>query len=129
MFTIPNNNRDREKNALIALIAAINSVAVLSMYVYQFHALGTKKCQIPKPIEALLPIITNIFTSIFVTPSSPAGKYHTVLVRSLVFDYNSIHLDLRAVVVRDITEQCSIKIHDLATVAECKNLVSYLRIQ
>ena len=101
---MPNNTREREKNALIALIAAINSVALLSIYEYQFHALGTKKCQIPKPIEALLPIITMILTSKSVTPTFPAGKQHTFLVQSLVFDNNAIHLDLRAVVVRHITE-------------------------
>lgn len=101
---MPNNTREREKKALIALIAAINSVAALSIYEYQFHALGTKKCQIPKPIDALLPIITKILTSIFVTPTYPAGKQHTVLVRSSVIDHNAVHLDLRAVVVRHITE-------------------------
>ena len=55
-----------QKNACIIRTAATNSVALLSIYEYQFHALGTKKCHIPKPIEALLPIITNILTSKFI---------------------------------------------------------------
>jgi DNA/RNA-binding domain of Phe-tRNA-synthetase-like protein len=66
MFTIPNNTRDKEKNTLIARTAATNSVALISIYEYQFHALGTKKCHIPKPIEALLQIITNILTGRFI---------------------------------------------------------------
>ena len=37
------------------------------MYEYHFHALGTKKCHIPKPIEALLPIVTKTLTSRFKT--------------------------------------------------------------
>jgi hypothetical protein len=37
---------------------------LILIYEYQFQALGTKKCHIPKPIEALLPIITNILTQI-----------------------------------------------------------------
>jgi hypothetical protein len=60
MFTMPNNTRDKEKNTLIARTAATNSVALLSMYENHFQALGTKKCHIPKPMEALLPTITNI---------------------------------------------------------------------
>jgi hypothetical protein len=72
MFTMPNNTSDKEKNALIARTATINSVALASIYEYHFHALGTKKCHTPKPMEALLPIITNIFTSKF-TAASPAN--------------------------------------------------------
>ena len=58
MFTMPNNTKDKEKNTLIALTAATNSVVLVSMYEYHFHTLGTKKCHIPKPMEALLPTIT-----------------------------------------------------------------------
>jgi len=57
---MPNNTKDKEKNALIARTAATSSVALTSMYEYHFQASGTKKCHIPKPIEALLPIITKI---------------------------------------------------------------------
>ena len=60
---MPNNTKDKEKNALIALTAAINSVALASMYEYHFHALGTKKCHIPKPMEALLPTAIKIIAS------------------------------------------------------------------
>jgi hypothetical protein len=68
-FTIPNNTKDKEKNAFIALTATTNSVALISMYEYHFHALGTKKCHIPKTIEALLPIVTKILASRFkITP-------------------------------------------------------------
>jgi hypothetical protein len=63
---MPNNTRDKEKNALIARTAATNSVALLSIYEYHFQAMGSKKCHIPKPIEALLPIITNTLTSRFI---------------------------------------------------------------
>ncbi len=73
MFIRPNKTKGKEKNALIALTAATNSVALDSMYEYHFHTLGTKKCQIPKPMEALLPIITKIFTSEFKV--MPLGDY------------------------------------------------------
>jgi hypothetical protein len=49
----------------MARTAATNSVALISIYEYHFQALGTKKCHIPKPIEALLPIATKTLTSIF----------------------------------------------------------------
>jgi DNA/RNA-binding domain of Phe-tRNA-synthetase-like protein len=62
---MPNNTKDKEKNALIARTAATNSVALLSMYEYHFQTVGTKKCHIPKPMEALLPKITKILTSRF----------------------------------------------------------------
>jgi hypothetical protein len=62
MFTIPNSTKAKEKNTLIALTAATNSVAFTSIYEYYFHISGAKKCQIPKPIEAQLPIITKILT-------------------------------------------------------------------
>jgi len=65
MFIRPNKTKDKEKNALIALIAATNSVALVSMYEYHFHALGTKKCHIPKPMEATLPKVTKTLTSRF----------------------------------------------------------------
>jgi hypothetical protein len=65
MLTMPNNTKDKEKNALIARTAATSSVALISMYEYHFQALGTKKCHIPKPTEAQLPVITNILTSWF----------------------------------------------------------------
>jgi len=65
MLTIPNNTKDKEKNAFMARTARTNSVALISIYEYHFHALGTKKCHIPKPIEALLPIITKILTRRF----------------------------------------------------------------
>jgi len=61
MFRIPNRTSDKEKNTLIALTATISSVAVGSIYEYHFHTLGTEKCQIPKPIEAVLPKVTKIF--------------------------------------------------------------------
>jgi hypothetical protein len=70
MFTMPNNTKDKEKNALIARTAATNSVALASIYEYHFHALGTKKCHTPKPMEVLLPIITNTFTSKFIVVPS-----------------------------------------------------------
>jgi hypothetical protein len=63
---MPNNTKDKEKNALIARTAAINSVARLSIYKYHFHAVGTKKCHIPKPMETLLPIVTKTLTSVFI---------------------------------------------------------------
>jgi len=44
----------------------ISSLALGSIKEYHFHALGTKKCHIPKPTEALLPIITNILTGRFI---------------------------------------------------------------
>jgi hypothetical protein len=46
--------------------AATNSVALLSIYDYQFQPEVTKKCHIPKPMEAQLPNITNILTSRFI---------------------------------------------------------------
>jgi hypothetical protein len=71
MFTMPNSTKDREKNALIARTAATNSVALLSIKEYHFQTLGTKKCHIPKPIEALLPNITKLFISRFMV--NPPG--------------------------------------------------------
>jgi hypothetical protein len=62
---MPNNTRDNEKNTLIALTASISSFALISIYEYQFHSLGTKRCHNPKPIEEILPIITNEFASLF----------------------------------------------------------------
>ena len=71
MFTTPNNTKAKEKNTLIARTAATNSIALTSMYQYHFQISGTKKCQIPKPIEAKLPLITKIFASRSkVTPQS-----------------------------------------------------------
>lgn len=65
IFTTPNNTRDNEKNALMARTATTSSVALTSIYEYHFHISGTKKCHIPKPIEAALPTITKILTSRF----------------------------------------------------------------
>jgi hypothetical protein len=64
-FTMPNKTKHREKKVLIARIATTNSVALASMYEYQFHALGTKKCHIPKPIETVLPTVTKTLASRF----------------------------------------------------------------
>jgi hypothetical protein len=61
MFTMPNKTKDKEKNALIARTAATNSVALISICEYHFQVLGTKKCHISKPMEALLPIITRSY--------------------------------------------------------------------
>jgi hypothetical protein len=66
-LTIPNNTKDKEKKTFIALTARTNSVALASIYEYHFHTLGTKKCHIPKPIEALLPIVTKTLASRFKT--------------------------------------------------------------
>jgi hypothetical protein len=45
------------------------------MYEYHFHAVGTKKCHTPKPIEALLPIVTKILTSkLKVTPPGSVSQ-------------------------------------------------------
>ena len=63
MLTMPNNTKDKEKNALMARTAATNSVALTSIYEYHFQAWGTEKCHIPKSMEAQLPIITNTLTS------------------------------------------------------------------
>jgi hypothetical protein len=63
IFIMPNKTRDKEKNTLIALTAATNSVALASIYEFHFHALGTKKCHIPNPTEARLPKVTRILTS------------------------------------------------------------------
>ncbi len=63
MFTTPNNTKAKEKNTLIARTAATSSVALTSIYEYHFYISGTKKCQIPKPIEAKLPLNTKILTS------------------------------------------------------------------
>ena len=66
---MPNNTKDKEKNTFIARTATTNSVALMSIYEYHFHASGTKKCHIPKPIEALLPIVTKTLASRFkITP-------------------------------------------------------------
>ena len=62
-FIDPNRTRVREKKVFIAFTAIINSVARSSMWEYHFHILGTKKCQIPKPIEAALPVAINILAS------------------------------------------------------------------
>jgi hypothetical protein len=68
-LSIPNNTKDKEKNTFIARTATTNSVALMSIYEYHFHASGTKKCHIPKPIEALLPIVTKTLPSRFkITP-------------------------------------------------------------
>jgi hypothetical protein len=71
---MPNNTKDKEKNALIARTAATNSVALASIYEYHFQAVGTKKCHTPKPMEAVLPVITNILTSKFIITSPGNSK-------------------------------------------------------
>ncbi len=63
---MPNSTKDKEKKTLIARTAATNLVALISIYKYQFQARGIKKCHIPKPIEALMPTITNILTGRFI---------------------------------------------------------------
>lgn len=65
ILAIPSKTSNNEKNIFIARTAKISSVAVLSKYEYQFQMLGTKKCQSPKPIEIILPIVTSIFTKEF----------------------------------------------------------------
>ena len=65
ILAIPSKTSNKEKNIFIARTAKISSVAVLSKYEYQFQMLGTKKCQSPKPIEIILPIVTSIFTKEF----------------------------------------------------------------
>jgi hypothetical protein len=64
-FAIPSNTSDNEKNIFIALTAIISSVAALSIYEYHFQIPGTKKCQIPKPIEIKLPKVVSMITVIF----------------------------------------------------------------
>jgi hypothetical protein len=65
-LVIPNNASDNEKKKFIALTAITSSVAVLSMYEYQFQILGTKKCQMPKPIETILPKVVSMVTVNFI---------------------------------------------------------------
>ena len=65
IFATPSNISNNEKMKLIALIAITSSVASGTIYEYQFQMLGTKKCQSPKPIEIILPIVTSIFTKEF----------------------------------------------------------------
>jgi hypothetical protein len=36
------------------------------MWAYQFQARGTKKCQVPKPIDAALPIATSALIAVLV---------------------------------------------------------------
>ena len=76
----PNNTNAREKKTLIARTATTNSAALGSMNEYQFQALGTKKCQMPKPMDDKLPMITNIFTSklIFLLPYNFPHHAHSL---------------------------------------------------
>ena len=45
-------------------MANTSSVALGSMYEYQFHNFGTKKCHNPKQIVIILPSVVNILISI-----------------------------------------------------------------
>jgi hypothetical protein len=59
----------------MARTAANNSVALMSIYEYHFHAFGIKKCHIPKPIEALLPIVIKTLISRFnLTPPDNGSR-------------------------------------------------------
>ena len=62
MFAAPSKTSNKEKKMLIALTAITSSVAVLSIYEYQFQMSGTKKCQIPNPIEIILAKVASIFS-------------------------------------------------------------------
>jgi hypothetical protein len=66
-FAIPSNTSDKEKKIFIARTAIISSIAVLSIYEYQCHIFGTKKCHAPKPIEIMLPKVLSMFTHLFIT--------------------------------------------------------------
>ena len=65
ILAIPSKTSNSEKNMLIARTARMSSYAVLSKYEYQFQMAGTKKCQIPKPIEIALPTVTSVFIKEF----------------------------------------------------------------
>jgi NAD/NADP transhydrogenase alpha subunit len=65
MLAIPSKTSNNEKKILIARTAITSSVAVLSIYEYQFQMTGTKKCHIPKPIEIMLPKVVSIFIKVF----------------------------------------------------------------
>lgn len=65
ILAIPSKTSNKEKNIFIARTAITSSVASGTIYEYQFHIYGTKKCQIPNPIEIILPIVTSIFTKEF----------------------------------------------------------------
>jgi hypothetical protein len=66
MFTTPNNTKHKEKNTFIFRTAIISSVALGSMYEYQFQILGTKKCHNPKQIVIILPAVVRILLSIYI---------------------------------------------------------------
>ena len=65
MLAIPIKISNSEKKMFIALTAMTSSVAALSKYEYQFQIHGTKKCQIPNPIETILPKVVSIFITDF----------------------------------------------------------------
>jgi hypothetical protein len=89
-FTIPNNTKDKEKNTFIVRTATTNSVALISMHEYHFHALGTKKCNIPKPMEALLPIVTKILASRFnITPPDNVSNNSSSALSGFVVMFQS----------------------------------------
>lgn len=69
----PNSTRDNEKKKFVARTALTSSVADGSMYAYQSHSRGTKKCHIPKPIDAALPSVTKILGSHASTSLTPAS--------------------------------------------------------
>lgn len=73
----PNSTRDSEKKPLTARTAKTNSVADTSMYEYQSHILGTKKCQMPNPIDAALPSVIRTLVSNVSKPSPPACEART----------------------------------------------------
>jgi NAD/NADP transhydrogenase alpha subunit len=65
MLAVPSKTSNNEKNMLIARTAITSSIAVLSMYEYQFQMPGIKKCQIPKPIEMMLAKVVSVFIIAF----------------------------------------------------------------
>lgn len=65
ILAIPSKTSNSEKNRLMALTARTSSVAVGSIYEYQFQMAGTKKCQSPNPIEITLPAVTRVLIKDF----------------------------------------------------------------
>jgi hypothetical protein len=64
IFATPSNISNNEKMKLIALIAITSSVVSGTIYEYQFQIFGIKKCQIPNPIEMVLPITVRIIRAL-----------------------------------------------------------------
>ena len=65
ILAIPSKTSNSEKNKLMALTARTSSVAVGSIYEYQFQMAGTKKCHSPNPIEIILPVVTRVLIKEF----------------------------------------------------------------